>query len=240
MADSLSSRSNPVSGGKVYFTPAKQTGQDKVSIGFIASCKSDGTGQSYQSHIPPIDDGLENPGEPDRETPMRLSHSQPIRFGITAEYRLNDRLSIETGVTYTKLRSEGHEKLLFSTVDFYRDLHYIGIPLNLKWRAWSWKFCDLYLSAGAMGEKCVCNHTVMTSSYPWWEGTLSPELTVKPFQWTVSLSGGVQLRPWRHIALFAEPGLEYRFSDGSDLSTFYSEHPFGFNLKIGVRFILSR
>lgn len=171
------------------------------------------------------------------ELTTSIKHRQPVRFGLSVRYDITDRLGIESGLTYTKLDSdtrEGSEKHYFLG---NRTLHYIGLPLNLKYRLLSWKFIDLYASAGGMVEKCVsASHTrhyviesVMTSSE-------TDHFKVRPLQWSLNAAAGVQFRLTKFMGLYAEPGLSYYFDDGSDIRTIYKEKPLNFNLNLGLRF----
>ena len=39
---------------------------------------------------------------------------------------------------------------------------------------------------------------------------------------------------------YAEPGVVYYFDDGSNVNTIRKEHPFNFNIQLGVRFTLPK
>ncbi|WP_303027596.1 porin family protein [uncultured Duncaniella sp.] len=173
------------------------------------------------------------------ELKTSIKHRQPVRFGLSLRYDFNDRLGIESGLTYTKLDSdmrEGSEKHYFLG---NQSLHYVGIPVSLKYRLFTWKFIDLYASAGGMVEKCVSAsqtknyviENVMKSSE-------TDDIKVKPLQWSVNASAGVQFRLTKFMGVYAEPGIAYYFDDGSEIKTIYKEKPVNFNLNLGVRFEL--
>lgn len=61
-------------------------------------------------------------------------------------------------------------------------------------------------------------------------------LDVDPLQWSVSAAAGVQVNFTKNIGLYAEPGVAYYFDDGSEVETIRKEHPFNFNLQVGLRF----
>ncbi|MDE6480686.1 MAG: PorT family protein [Muribaculaceae bacterium] len=179
-------------------------------------------------------------GDPD-EVPISTEshHHKPIKAGITFLYGLTDRVSLETGVMYTSLSSDFTVSQGNKVSSGERQLHYIGIPLNVKLSVWSWKAVDLYLSAGVMGEKCVSNRFQTKSAS---EGISLEQYSSqkeKPMQWSVNAAPGLQLKPLPNIGIFAEPGVSYYFNDGTNLSTIYKERPWNFNLNVGVRLILN-
>lgn len=185
--------------------------------------------------------GFSQPNDYTDGTPVIVEthHYQPIKAGITFQYSLTDRVGLETGLMYTALSSDVTVSQGNNASSGHRKMHYIGIPLNVKLSVWSWKSFDLYLSAGAMGEKCVSNRFETKSMA---EGiSLEPYSTVKerPLQWSVNAAGGLQLKPLPNIGIFAEPGVSYYFNDGSSISTIYKDRPWNFNLNIGVRWILN-
>ncbi|MDE5812762.1 MAG: outer membrane beta-barrel protein [Muribaculaceae bacterium] len=189
--------------------------------------------------VPEPDSPGDNPtfgqhGEPTATT--EIHHHQPIKAGLTVQYNLTDRVGIETGLMYTALASDIMVSQGKNASSGRREMHYIGIPLNVKLSLWSWKAVDLYLSAGAMGEKCLSNrfetkHTAEGLSLDQYSRQKE-----RPFQWSVNAAGGLQIKPLPGIGIFVEPGVSYYFNDGTSLSTIYKERPCNFNLNVGVRF----
>ena len=180
------------------------------------------------------------PGFAASGTPVtEIRHYQPIRFGLTLQYQISDRIGIETGLVYSRLGSDisiRHDNL---TAMGTRNLHYIGIPLNVKFSAWSWKFIGLYLSAGVTGEKCISNRFETASSVYGLSLDAFSRQKDKPFQWSVNAAPGIQVCPIPNIGIFAEPGVSYYFNDGTSLATIYKDHPLSFTLNLGIRLTLN-
>ena len=59
---------------------------------------------------------------------------------------------------------------------------------------------------------------------------------VKPLQWSVNASAGVQFDIVPSVGVYAEPGISYYFDNGSDIRTIYKDEPLNFNLNVGMRF----
>lgn len=175
------------------------------------------------------------------ETSVSVKHHTPLTFGLTVEYGLTPSLSVESGITYSRLTSdvrEGGDKYYYTGE---QKLHYIGIPLNLKYTVLSWKALDLYASAGVRVQKCVSGE--VDKRYvieDMMKSTETERLHVKPLQWSLSGAVGVQWNISRLLGLYAEPGVGYWFDDGSSLQTIYKEKPLNFNLNIGLRLNVGR
>lgn len=165
----------------------------------------------------------------------KVRHHKPIRFGLTFQYNFNRRLGIETGVMYTRLASDVTIYSTAKTETGRQTLHYVGIPVNIKFSAWSWKCFDLYMSAGVTGEKCVRNELITTTLAANTYNETQSLHGEKPFQWSGNLSAGLQIRLAPTVGIFAEPGVSYYFDDGSSLSTIYKEKPCNFNINLGLR-----
>lgn len=172
-----------------------------------------------------------------RNNPVQteIRHRQPIRVGVALRYPLTSRTGIGSGVTYSLLRSSvrsGGEECYY---DEERTLHYIGIPLDVTWTVWSNRRLALYLSGGAMVEKCVAGRTrtdyVLRSERRVQRGTIG----VDPLQWSVGVAAGLQVELSPRVGLYAEPGVRYYFDNGSDVETLYRDRPLNFSLNVGVR-----
>lgn len=185
--------------------------------------------------------GYFQPNEYPDGTPqiMESHHHQPIKAGITFQYSLTGQIGLETGLMYTALASDFKVSQGNKASSGRRQMHYIGIPLNVKLSIWSWKSIDLYLTAGVMGEKCVSNRFQVKSEA---EGLSLEQYSSqkdKPMQWSVNAAPGLQLKPTPNIGIFAEPGVSYYFNDGSSISTIYKDQPWNFNLNVGIRWMLN-
>ena len=148
-----------------------------------------------------------------------IHHHQPIRFGLSLRYRLDDRWSIESGLSYTRLSSDITTTVNDVTTVTEQRLNYIGLPLNISYELWGSRRFDLYVSAGGTIEKC---------------------LDASPWQFSLNGAAGAEYKLSNSISLYAEPGLGYYFNDGSSTPTIYKDHPLNFNLNFGLRFNLKR
>lgn len=177
----------------------------------------------------------------DIETKTEYDHHLPIRIGLSVAYALTDRLSIGTGLTYTRLSSDIKDASRESNYSGEQRLHYVGIPVNVSYKVASSRWISLYGTAGVLVEKCVSGTTddgyVVNNTV---QQTNTHNISTKPLQMSVNAGVGIQFNVIDNVGIYAEPGLSYYFDDGSALQTIYKEKPLNFNLNVGVRFKLSK
>lgn len=165
-----------------------------------------------------------------------IRHRQPLRFGFSLRGMITPAIGIESGLTYTLLRSDISSGGAECYYDEDRTLHYMGIPVNLVWNAWSGKRLTFYLSGGASVEKCVSGRAetryVLRGRG---ESTERRSIEIEPLQWSVAAAAGLQYNLSPRTGLYVEPGIGYYFDNGSETETAYSKHPLNFNLNLGIR-----
>ena len=177
----------------------------------------------------------------DVETKTEYEHHLPIRIGLSVAYALTDRLSISSGLTYTRLSSDIKDASRESKYIGEQRLHYVGIPVNVSYKVASSRWISLYGTAGVLAEKCVSGTTdegyVENNTMKY---TNTHDISSKPLQMSVNAGVGIQFDFIDNVGIYAEPGLSYYFDDGSALQTIYKEKPLNFNLNVGVRFKLEK
>ena len=174
-----------------------------------------------------------------KEVSTESHHYMPIKAGISVSYAFTPRWSLESGLTYSWLLSKSKTGSESYYVDSRQTLHYLGIPLNVNFHIWQNSRLDIYASAGGMLEKCVGG--TVRSDYVYGGDVRESDrenLTVKPLQWSVGASAGLQFRLSDVVGLYLEPGVTYHFGNGSGVESAYSVHPLNFNLNLGLRFSL--
>ena len=82
----------------------------------------------------------------------RYEHKLPITLQIMFNHQLSKCLSIETGLSYTRLASTISTGSKNAYIQEQQRLHYLGIPFRLGWRWYSMAHLSLYSSAGMMLE----------------------------------------------------------------------------------------
>ncbi len=141
--------------------------------------------------------------------------------GISVGKQLNRYLSLESGLVYTYLSSD---VTLKQSVRQHQQLHYLGIPLKLSaiiTEEGRWRF---YANIGTMLEHSLYGRRGQKN------------LHLNDWQWSMDGGIGLQYKLTEHMGLYIEPGVNYYFSNGSEVPSLRTESPFTFNLQIGVRF----
>lgn len=222
-----------------------------VSTGAMGGLGASGTTTAYGDYLV-----LSCPGGADtKDSPMldmssvnrdveqktEYDHHLPIRIGLSVAYALTDRLSISSGLTYTRLSSDIKDASRESKYIGEQRLHYVGIPVNVSYKVASFRWLGLYGTAGVLAEKCVSGTTdegyVENNTMKY---TNTHDISSKPLQMSVNAGVGIQFDFIDNVGIYAEPGLSYYFDDGSALQTIYKEKPLNFNLNVGVRFKLGK
>ena len=201
-------------------------------------------------NLPPYDEPeYENPGDvfepeaPDdsthTETPeptmarMRRqgSHSDsyrheiPVSAGVSARIHLTDRLSINTGLNYTRYKSLRTRTIAGSSTrqKDWQNVHYLGVPVRLDYMAVNKKHFNMYFGAGAQMDKCVY-------------ATVGEErLHEKQVLFGVNGTMGIQVNLARFVGLYFEPEVSYAINEGT-IETFRSDEPFVVTVRGGLRF----
>ena len=224
----------------------------KPSFGVYAAGLTGGS-DSYSGYSPDVSHAMASSVSPllygrdalagilmyNREEEVRTEnrHYLPIRAGISVSYAFTDRWSIESGLVYSYLLSTFRTGSDRYFIDSRQTLHYLGIPLTASYNIWKNRWLDVYVSAGGMLEKCiggnVRNNYVYNDSI---REKKTDHVTVRPLQWSVSASAGLQFNITRLVGLYLEPGVTYHFDNKSGIANVYNEHPLNFNMNLGLRF----
>ncbi len=187
---------------------------------------------------PQLGIGIFNQG---KSVKTEYKHRLPVRIGLNVAYCLTDRLSVESGVSYTRLSSDMKDGTKDNYSSGSQKLDYIGVPLNVKYRAFGYRRLSVYASAGLLTEKCVSGKTtheyVISGEKKKHE---AEDVAAKPWQLSVNAALGAQFDVLSNVGVYVEPGVSYYFDDRSPLSTIYKEKPLNFNLNLGVRYTIGK
>lgn len=165
----------------------------------------------------------------------RTHHYMPINFSLALKYRLNNRFGLETGLSYSRLKSEAKIGSRGNAIHEQQTIHYLGIPLKGTYNIYNVRQWNFYGSLDAKMEIPV--YAPLNTSYHV-NGTmeLSNKSTLHaPIQWSVGTGLGMQYNLTPNIGLFTEPSLQYYIPTGSSIETYRTEHPFTFSLPFGIR-----
>ena len=177
-----------------------------------------------------------NAARPDADKIERTTHHyMPVTFSLALKYKLNSRFGLETGLSYSRLKSEFEIGTDGNAIREQQAIHYLGIPLKGTYNIYDVRRWNLYGSLGAKLEIPV--YAPFSTSY-YVNGMKELEeksILHAPLQWSVGTGLGLQYNLTPNIGFFAEPSLQYYIPTGSNIETYRTEHPFTFSLPIGIR-----
>ena len=152
-------------------------------------------------------------------------HEIPVSVGLSARFFLTDRLSINTGLNYTRYKSL-RTRWFASTHDQQKDwqyAHYLGIPVRLDWMIANKKHFNFYLGAGVQADKCIY-------------ATVGGErLHEKEVLFGLNGAMGLQFNIVPMVGLYFEPDISYCLNEGS-IQTYRIREPFMISVRGGIRF----
>ncbi len=161
-------------------------------------------------------------------------HLPPISLGLMIETRISKNWSLETGLVYTYLRSEYSRP---GNIEYRgtQQLHYLGIPINIKRNLFNGNNWNIYLSVGQMGEKGI--HSVYTQDIitNYKEENIKVTSVIDGLQWSLNGSLGFQMKLNKNINLFIEPKCTYYLKNNQPMSA-RTENPIQIGINGGIRF----
>ena len=157
----------------------------------------------------------------------RQHHHRPISYGLTLSYPLTERLSLTSGVVYTKLSSDFTQVMNKTQIRREQTLHYVGVPVSLNYQFWAQKGFRAYASAGALLYWNVKTHVET-------EG-VTQKMEKDRAQLSLNGSLGIQYDVIPQIGLYVEPGLSYYPDNRSHIQNFFKDKPVNLSLQVGLR-----
>ena len=152
-------------------------------------------------------------------------HEVPVSFGLSARYFLTDKLTLNTGLNYTRYKSL-RTRTFTTTYDHKKDwqyAHYLGIPVRLDYMAVNKKHFNMYFGAGVQMDKCV------------YAKVGDERLHEKQVLFGLNGAIGLQVNIVPMVGLYFEPEISYALNEGS-IETFRSDEPFVVTVRGGLRF----
>lgn len=177
-------------------------------------------------------------GIQDYQVPIsEIKHHLPLSFGINVDFRITDRLWVSSGAYYTYMKSDARNSINGIEYDFDQKLHYIGVPLWLKYDLLDKDNYRLYAGAGATFEKLVDSKQTLSVNYPasvYGMKKIDRGLSNRGLQASVGLNLGAQWNISRMVGLYFEPGINYYIKNRHQPESYRTENPFTVNLRAGL------
>jgi hypothetical protein len=171
-----------------------------------------------------------------KEPKTNIKHKTPVSFGFSVSRQLNNRFSLQTGLTYSFLTSDWETQASTYNKEIRQRLHFIGIPLSLSYKIADWNRFRFYASAGAQAEMNVAGSERTKSFFVDQQTSVNTlHVRMKEWQWSVNARAGVSYPLLRFVSAYAEFGAAYYFDNKSEIETIYSDKAFNISPQIGLR-----
>ena len=158
-------------------------------------------------------------------------HHAPVSVGLQVAFGIAPRLSLSTGLVYTRTSSDFYPYAPSSNYNVHQVLHYVGIPVGLNYEFWQSGGFHAYVMAGAEADYNVKNDTEE-------EGVKKENAKRDRVQFSGKASLGAQYDITPKVGLYIEPGAKYYFDNGSHVENTFKDKKLNFNLQFGLRFNL--
>ena len=217
-----------------------------VASSSFSSTSHSGYGAMYGSSVaafrfsatPVADDGysavlLKNNYQ---EVSTTSRHYLPVNVGFSLGWEFAPGFSLSAGVDYTCLVSDLSSGTDATRYETRQTLHYLGIPVTLEWSFVQRSRLRAYLYAGGQARKAVYGTSstrYVIDSAPW--EPVIEKIGEAPLQWSAGAGAGVEYMLGDKVGLYAEPGLNYYFDNGSPVENVFKSRPMNFNLTLGLR-----
>ncbi len=166
-----------------------------------------------------------------RKQQVNAKHHAPVSVGLQVAFGIAPRLSLSTGLVYTRTSSDFYPYAPGSSYNVHQVLHYVGIPVGLNYEFWQSGGFHAYVMAGAEADYNVKNDTEE-------EGVKKEDAKRDRVQFSGKASLGAQYDITPKVGLYIEPGAKYYFDNGSHVENTFKDKKLNFNLQFGLRFNL--
>lgn len=157
---------------------------------------------------------------------VEAKHHAPLAIGAQVGIGLAPRLSLSTGVVYTRVASD-FKSYGVSEFDTHQVLHYVGVPLGINYEVWSTGGFHAYVMAGGEADFNVKNDTKVSGH--------KEDVKRDGVQFSGKASLGAQYDVTPQVGFYIEPGAKYYFDNGSEIENTFKDKKWNFNLQFGLR-----
>lgn len=227
-------------------------GRSPVIMGVHFSGEALKTSSSYDKYVHFNGPGPWLAGETQE---AKFKRDYCISFGLDYSYKIAKRYDIEVGLSFLRAHSNSLRFAVSSTGSNWvspskLDLNYIMIPISIRYDYYRKSNCYLYYRAGVNGAYCIGGHEEIEHLMvePTEAELLKDEEYVRKmtnfavdscaFQLSVSLKTGIDYIVSHLGSLFAEAGINYHFNDGTEVWSYFQQHPWSPGVAVGIRVFL--
>lgn len=157
----------------------------------------------------------------------REYHERPFTIGLQVRYPLTRRLSLTSGLAYTRLKSQFTKVMKGSEVEQEQVLHDVGLPLGLQYQLLQFGHLIIYASADGQLDWNVSARMRVNGR--------QTDARRDRCQWSLGGSVGLSYALTPHVGLYVEPGIRHYLDNGSNIRNYFKDRPTNFSLQVGVQ-----
>lgn len=171
---------------------------------------------------------------------VHAKHRPAVKFGVSVRYNLNERWSLQSGLTYSKLSSNFKHKIADDNFDIEQNLHYVGLPIHVSYSLLRAKRFNVYTTVGGEIEKLIKGKSTRKSKHDSKISQSYSSITENQPVFSMNAAMGGEYFLNEKVSAYVEPGASYYFKNGSNVENVYKDKPTNFNLNIGLRVALNK
>lgn len=169
-----------------------------------------------------------------------VEHKPPLSIGATISYPFARKWSLETGIVYTRL---GYSLETYiqnsSNMKYNIELHYLGIPMGIRFQLFEKKRFGMYIFESLILEKGITsralsnqytNYSLITSD--------SESVPIRGVQLSSFTGIGMEARTFNRLYLYGQGGVQAFFLNKTQPFNIRSEHVAWPSFQLGLRFRL--
>ena len=165
------------------------------------------------------------------------TYGVPFTFGLGARFRINEKLSLGTGLDYSLLTRTFKGSYSGSAAAAYdgqimHSVQYLGVPVNVYYDLYQTRdnLIKVYAWGGGEAEYCLSNRYRLMN-------TANTVITDKAggFQFSAAAGLGMEFKLNDMLGLYADPSVRYYFH-GDQPKSVRTDKPFMFTFDAGLRF----
>lgn len=176
---------------------------------------------------------------PDRKVSRTIFHA-PISFGISVQKSILPGLSLESGLRYTRIRTDEHTTFTFShkRLETRQTIHYVSVPAKISYRFAEFGNFSVYGHAGGTIDIPVrASDRKLMYTMPLMMPTRDEVTPIYPsVRWSVEGGVGLQYELLPHVGIYAEPTFNYHIPTGNNSRIILIDKPIEISIPAGIRF----
>lgn len=172
---------------------------------------------------------------------VELEHDQPISIGFMLSRKISDRVSIETGLTYTHLSSKSKSDSPTNDKHERQHIYYLSVPVNVNYELASLNKLDVYVSLGGSIQKDVYGkfsykeQSIDAETESFSEETVELNIKQKNPQLSLNAGLGISYPIYQDLKLYGKLGGAYYFDAKNEYNTIYSDQKFALDVNVGLK-----